>query len=137
MKREIKFRMWSGILKYMYYPELTERNLWNIPSSENGIIQNNELKRIDPRNELMQFTGLLDKKEKEIYEYDILKCEYGIGKVIFNAGCWMVCWIDDKEASMEFVFSRKGRYRRNENDADEFEIIGNVFENPELVCDVV
>ena len=125
--------MWSGILKYMYYPELSERNLWNIPSSENGIIQNNELKRIDPRNELMQFTGLLDKKGKEIYEYDILQCEYGIGKVIFNAGCWMVCWIDDREASMEFVFIRKGRYRRNERDDDEFEIIGNIFENAELV----
>ena len=43
----------------------------------------------------------------------------------------MVVWISDKEAMMEFVFSRKGIYKRHGE--DEFEIIGNIYENPDLL----
>ena len=56
----------------------------------------------------------------------IVKCGYGVGEVIFQAGCFMVQWIDDKEAYLEFVFSRKGMYARK-ND-EQFEIIGNIYE---------
>lgn len=84
----------------------------------------------DENWEVMQFTGLKDKTGKEIYEGDIVKCGYGKGHIIFNAGCFMVQWIDDKESNMEFVFSRKGTYRREGE--DELEIIGNIHQNPEL-----
>ena len=82
-------------------------------------------KRVD-EVELMLFTGLCDKNGKEICESDIVKCGYGVGEVIFQAGCFMVQWIDDKEAYLEFVFSRKGMYARK-ND-EQFEIIGNIYE---------
>lgn len=78
-----------------------------------------------------QYTGLKDKKLLEIYESDIVQCGYGKGVVIFHAGCFMVEWIDDKEANMEFLFSRNGRSTRRQD--DEFEIIGNIYEHPHLL----
>lgn len=80
---------------------------------------------------LMQFTGLKDILDKEIYEGDIVECDYGFGKVIFNAGCFMVEWLSDTDVYMEFVFSRKGMYNRT--NGERFKIIGNIFQNPELL----
>lgn len=78
-----------------------------------------------------QYTGLKDRREKEIYRNDIVKCAYGIGKVVFNAGCFMVEWIGDGEAYMEFLFSKDGMYRREGDEV--FEVIGNIHDNQELL----
>jgi len=76
--REIKFRGWDKSIKKMIYPKLWDNSM---PSNWQHWY------------ELMQFTGLKDKNEKEIYEGDIVRCEYGIGQVVFNAGCFMVSWL--------------------------------------------
>jgi uncharacterized phage protein (TIGR01671 family) len=76
---------------------------------------------------LMQFTGLKDKNGKEIYEGDIVICDYGIGKVVYNSGCFMVEWFDDKEVYMEFLFSKKGLYSRTKD--EEFKVVGNIYED--------
>lgn len=78
-----------------------------------------------------EFTGLTDKNDVEMYENDIVKCEYGIGKIIFKSGCFMVEWLDDKEANLEFIFSRLGIYSRSNDEV--FEVVGNIFDNPELL----
>lgn len=62
---------------------------------------------------LMQFTGLLDKNGKEIYEGDILR---GLGKVYFHQGKFCV------EYGEEWGWISKNA-----------EIIGNIYENPELL----
>lgn len=115
----LKFRAWDGK---------------RITTS--GIMFNNSTGCLElpqgARMKLMQFTGLKDRNDKEIYEGDIVKCGYGVAKVIFNAGCFMIEWLDDREAYMEFVFSRKGMYSR-QNDDEKLEIIGNIHENPELL----
>lgn len=82
-------------------------------------------------NTVCQFTGLKDKNGKEIFENDIVKCGYGTGKVIFHRGSFMVEWISDKEANMELLNSRKGIYARTDDEL--FEVIGNTFDNPELL----
>jgi uncharacterized phage protein (TIGR01671 family) len=136
MKREIKFRAWvktEGLQK-MYF------GVSFIPYGEGWSGGNPDYKYYQIFHgqgsffltdfsaiELMQYTGLKDRNGKEIYEGDIVKCGYGYGEVIFNAGCFMVQWIDDKEAQMEFIFSRDGRYSRRHPD-DFFQIIGNIYE---------
>lgn len=67
-----------------------------------------------------QFTGLKDKNGKEIFEGDILEKYPKVrGKVIFDedVGCFKVIW---EELSWDYVSGDK-------------EVIGNIYENPELL----
>lgn len=76
---------------------------------------------------LMQCTGLKDTNDKLIYEKDIIKCSYG------NVGALGVVEWDFE--NMQFVlkikedfysFSPKTIYEK-------IEILGNIYENPELL----
>ena len=134
MERSIKFRG-----KYAKSHEWIYGHYYNncdIGLNQDIIINHNEdtgsgREHLISQQYLGEFTGLSDKNGKEIYEGDIVKCGYGTGEVIYNAGCFMVCWLDDVEAYMEFLFSRKGMYRRK--DDEEFEVIGNIHDNPEII----
>ena len=81
---------------------------------------------------IMRFTGLLDKVEVDIYESDIVECDYGRGEVVWMLGAWMVRWIDDKEAQMEFL-GLNNKMRRAREDGEQFKVIGNRFSTPELL----
>lgn len=81
---------------------------------------------------IMQFSGLLDKNDVEIYEGDIVKskcceeCEKPIKilKVIFYEGCFELRYIKDwKYSDLYSLLSGAG----------DIEIIGNIYENPELL----
>ena len=82
---------------------------------------------------LMQSTGLKDNKGKEIFEGDILACETDDEVINVN-----VFW--DEEHAL-FMFESK-KYNEQEplaelveNNTYPFEIIGNIYENPELLED--
>ena len=79
---------------------------------------------------LMQSTGLKDKNDKEIFEGDILACETDNEVINLN-----VFW--DEEHAL-FMFESK-KYNEQEplaelveNNTYPFEIIGNIYEKPEL-----
>jgi len=73
----------------------------------------------------MQFTGLEDTKGAEIYEGDILKCpDYPSVHVAFEDGCFIVR--SDTMASLDLSAFL-------DNNLDECEIIGNIYEKPELL----
>ena len=129
--REIKFRMWDDKLKTMYTPDM-EPNMWNIANIENGIIKQTK------ENVLMQYTGIADKNNKEIYEGDIVKVKwetYNQGKYfqtddmyIGHGGTYII-----KYKRLGFCFvDNKNRTISMKRDA-ELEIIGNIYENPELL----
>ena len=132
MNREITFRIWNGsqmehkimagFLGAFYVQSIDEKDSASM-STFNTIYSEN--------TPLMQFTGMQDKNGNMLYESDIVECGYGRGKIVFKSGCFMVEWIDDKEAYMEFLFSRKGTYARR--DDDEFILIGNIYENKEFL----
>ena len=70
--------------------------------------------------ELMQFTGLLDKNGKEVFEGDIIKLYPNRVRVIEYSepnGCYM-----ERGTSLNQLHS-----------SSEFEIIGNIYENPKLI----
>lgn len=138
MNRELRFRAYNG--ETMNYNIMVGKfgAFWVNPGVKNNGLDANDSACLTPFNTkcsetaiVMQSTGLNDINDKPIFEGDIVKCGYGKGKVIWKAGCFMVEWIDDKEAYLEFVFSRKGMYVRK--DDEQFEIIGNIYENPELL----
>ena len=75
----------------------------------------------------MQFTGLKDKNGVEIYGGDIVNHNgIGVGYIDYN----------DKHAAYKIVFkgtTRKWLIDMIEREIREIEVIGNIYENPELL----
>ena len=78
---------------------------------------------VTPVIESQQFTGLLDRNGKEIYEGDIVKH--------FN-GVQVVEWCEDN-ASFQMNLNDNVFDQELSFDSQNVEVIGNVYENPELV----
>ncbi len=77
----------------------------------------------DSRFIIMQYTEVNDKNNKDIYDGDILKCEAGeyIGNVWFANGSFMT--------NCEGF----GDHPISQTNSDDFEIIGNILQNAELL----
>ncbi len=109
-KRIIKFRAWVKSRNEM------RDNIHCVLGS--AYVYNCMTLQVLPLNNsvLMQFTGLLDKNGKEVYEGDILR-EVNNALVVewHNTGFW--CEAGDGSWIMP----------------SNFEIIGNIYENPELI----
>lgn len=91
----------------------------------NGMIEDFDIVEVDPKT-LCQFTGLKDKNGNRIWENDIVRIENsmdeGIGNIEFYGGMWYV----DEEPSNSL-------YDIVEYDDGELEVIGNIFDTPELL----
>lgn len=129
MNREIKFRVWD-----------IELHMWinNI-----GMGKNNTLcKGTEKRFAVMQYIGLKDKNGNEIYEGDILcNDEYQTwewrGVVKFSHGVFGAEWLSNvKSQSMVGSWGQKHNIRTLDDDIVERQIIiGNIYENPELLSE--
>ena len=148
--REIKFRAWDKIGKFMAYLENVEvigsgmsesshrfafdvNIQFSIPSIDMRGKYQEDKSFFDLSNiKLMQYTGLKDKRGKEIYEGDILKV-FDDNEVIDET--LKVQWEEDG-AGFNMV-SLDGKYLEweyNPFTADfDMEILGNIYENPELI----
>ena len=70
-----------------------------------------------------QFTGIFDKDNREIYEDDIIKFSDGrVGVVEFERGCF---WVRYGSGQLVQLLYELKKYQ--------LEVIGNKFENPELI----
>lgn len=85
--------------------------------------------------ELMQFTGLKDKNGKEIFEGDVVKC-YTVTENGDHEYAGVVCFKDfafvivDEKDTYDPLWNYKSGFVGIET---EIEIIGNIYQNPELV----
>jgi uncharacterized phage protein (TIGR01671 family) len=112
-KREIKFRAWNTFDNEMIKTSDEAIKLMFIPRPDKYIF--------------LQFTGLLDKNGKEIFEGDILDHYATSGAVIFEDG--MFCL--NMQAKVNFGHRQPLCYI----DVNQAEVIGNVWENKELLND--
>ncbi len=108
--RPIKFRAWCEMYRVMLY-DLNSLHLIH-----------GELKDPDNTYEFMQFTGLLDIEEKEIFDGDILTIEQFKFYVSYDEGCFVVQ--ENPKTEMYFAVSNINKFSI---------IIGNIHETPELL----
>ena len=85
---------------------------------------------------LMQYTGLKDKNGKKIYDGDIVRINLSfkaIGKVGYEKGMWVVylpaSWVILSTSSAELEAFPLWQFVVD----DRAEVIGNIYENPELI----
>ncbi len=151
----IKFRAWDNVAFQMYHPGEEDNIVFAL--EDNGIVatditQEEEEFQTLHHLEYMQFTGLHDRNGKEIYEHDFIELHQFlfdgeefenelIGEVIYNPGA---CAFSLTNIKHEGVKSYMG-YREDEDcgsvpmfdfyglHEESFTVLGNRFENPELL----
>lgn len=129
MTRAIKFRAWDGKKMWQYAVPLLSKahngGTINVSDNEDGSF--NQF----INGELTQFTGLHDKNGKEVYEGDIVSimdCEPSLYKICYweQVFKWGVKYLGEDLTNWQ---------EENLEEFDSYcvEVVGNVFENPELL----
>ena len=133
-----KYRAWDRLRKEMNYKvmvgncDLSDRN-WTCP-----IIWIEERKKWlhfdDDYECIMQSTGLKDKNGKEIFEGDIITDGHTLG-VLRNHQTLGFYMVDEKgkENFLSDTVDTEGFEEAKEFMKNSIEIIGNIYENPELL----
>jgi len=102
--RELKFRIWDGNNQIFAYPTTLE---------------------LDCGLEYQQYTGLKDKNGREIYEGDIFNLFGRDGQTVVSPN--NILKLDDFLGGDYWIKNSAGGY------TPIYEVIGNVYENPELL----
>ena len=120
--REIRFRAWDKTLNKIHSRSTIENHF-----TLEELLDDNFF-------EAMQYTGLKDKNDIEIYEGDIIlvnvfMSKHVTGLVAFDRGSFCVTgnfegWGYDCNTTNFWEMSTNG---------NEYKVIGNIYENPELV----
>lgn len=129
--REIKFRAWDNV-DYISSP-------FTLSDLQGGKMQ------FTSDVQIMQYTGLKDKNGKEIYEGDVLRYPAKDEWEKINYSCYEV-FFHDGDANLDFNIgytmyrmynhgSVCGGYTPSfkPNTVASMEVIGNIYENPELL----
>lgn len=123
-----KFRAWDNELGRM----MSIKNMWFQDScleelELNDSVMNDYITAYPDEVELMQSTGLHDKNEKEVFVGDIIKCTRGCPHEVYL----------EKEYGGTYIGGMPAIYLKGIREGYAWtgaeEILGNIYENPELL----
>ena len=81
--------------------------------------------------ELMQSTGLIDKNGKEVFENDVIRDSDGFEGIVQydeSYGVYGIAYLPTLSNGIDMTFEElKDNYR------NKFEVVGNIYENPEFL----
>jgi len=124
--RPIKFRAWDEVNKrFSRAPVyINQEGETLMDCDPNGIQMSGKRSIMHKEYVIQQFTGFKDSKGQEIYEGDVFEPEDGedfSGFVKWEDGRWCINW--------------GGKYSDPCTDyhMDAFKVIGNIYENPEIL----
>ena len=137
--RQIKFRVWDATHKKMHYKVLigntfdkenyTAHSVYIMPNDvDYEVPESGQWMNFDENSDMhiMQFTGLIDKNGKEIYEGDIRFAKYFCGEdevISYNT----MEWSNGSEGAGFFWEGEEIPHWADRG------VIGNIYENPELL----
>jgi uncharacterized phage protein (TIGR01671 family) len=119
--REIKFRIWN-----------VDTNCWTALESNIKDITWHRFDGINVNSLIFQqFTGLKDRNGQDIYEGDLINFSWQVGHKEFHDNKNQEVFYSNECAS--FVFGKDMIAMLDRVVYDTLEVVGNVFENPELL----
>ena len=127
MNREIKFRAWDNVNNQML--DVQELNFEDCFYGGYTTVRTTMYSDYFDIREIpiMQYTGLHDKNGKEIYEGDIVR-------IIVNNNIEKICKVEFKNGIFGVMFSKNKDLTAFPHFCNTtFEIIGNIYDNPELL----
>ena len=128
--RDIKFRCWDTENKEMLeVQELDYEDSYNGQPMIRTTMYSDYFDTEDMI--LMQYTGLKDKNGKEIYEGDIVKFRFKDDREEFPD---LIGYIEYQTTFTAFrIMSNQGSFKIDITEIKFIEVIGNIYDNPELL----
>ena len=123
--KELKIKAWLKKEKKMVSIIGIDFNYEYIRYTEDDNLFNSDYKVAEFKDiELLQFTGLKDNGGQELYEADVIKFNDGVDDI------YGLISYDDEDGTYRVSYENVTEHLSNM--AGDFEIVGNIFENPDL-----
>ena len=119
--REIKFRAWSNWHTHGFQMIFSDQYGLTFDGMPVFLDWGGGVDELD-ETILMQYTGLKDKNGREIYEGDIVTHQENIKVIVWDKVNACFDWDEIRGWGDNFT-----------GFVDEYEVIGNIYENPELI----
>lgn len=118
--RKIKFRAWNKRTKE-WVNSFCISDFGSIATE--GRDGHEAIEFDDDAIDVMQSTGIKDNKRKEVYEGDLVASDYGVGRVVYDYGSYLV-----NLSSFIRIKDCMRNYIQFTEIVDNFTVVGNIYE---------